>query len=69
MFHHWAMWMLQGGVEGGRVWFSQGLSGGDPLPVQEKKVCANPCPVQPSLSPVLTCLIACVAGWFRAMVK
>lgn len=39
MLHHGDMRVLQGGAEGGRVWLSQGLGGGDPLPVQEKEVC------------------------------
>lgn len=30
--------MLQGGVEGGRVWLTEGHSGGDPVPVQKEKV-------------------------------
>ena len=75
MLHRGDMRMLQGGAEGGRVWLSQGLSGGDPVPVQEKEVCAlnsvpaswTPCPWGSS-SP-FTRVCACVSGWSRATGK
>lgn len=67
--HH--MRMLQGGAEGGRVRLSQGLSGGDPVPVQEKKVCAliSGPDAMSLVCSLFSGLFACVAGWYRAMDK
>lgn len=64
------MRMLQGGAEGGRVRLPQGLGGGDPVPVQEETVrvlvfVLSSC----SSGSLFTRLLACVAGWCRAMDK
>lgn len=61
------MRILQGGVEGGRVWLPQGHSRGDPVPVQKKKVCvcvlARLCPVGLNISILIFKGSFCMFCW------